>query len=38
MASNYNKAPIPAVVFIENGKSKLVVKKQSYKEIIEREV
>ena len=38
MASNYNKALYPAVVFVNNGKSKLVVKRQTYDELIEREI
>ncbi len=38
MSSNYNKALTPAVVFVENGKSKLVVKRQTLEELIEREL
>ena len=38
MSSNYNKALTPAVVFVEDGKSKLVVKRQTYDELIEREL
>lgn len=38
MSSNYNKALTPAVVFIENGKDELVVKRQSLAELIEREI
>jgi len=34
MASNYNKAPIPAVVFVKDGKSKVAVKRQSYNDMI----
>lgn len=37
MASNYNRNLIPAVVFVENGKSKLVVKKQTYKDLIKND-
>ncbi|WP_125708794.1 diaminopimelate decarboxylase [Lacticaseibacillus porcinae] len=33
MASNYNRNPIPAVVFAENGKAKLVVRRQSYADL-----
>ena len=29
MASNYNRNPRPAVVFVENGQDKLVVKRES---------
>ena len=38
MSSNYNKALTPAVVFVENGKSKLVVRRMTLDELIEREV
>jgi len=38
MSSNYNKALIPAVVFVEDGKDKLVVKRQTYDELLEREI
>ena len=38
MSSNYNKALTPAVVFVEDGKDKLVCKRQTYEELIEREV
>lgn len=30
MASNYNSNPVPAVVFVREGKSELVMKRQSY--------
>ena len=30
MASNYNRNPRPAVVFVENGQAKLVVKRETY--------
>ena len=38
MSSNYNKALTPAVVFVDNGKSKLAVKRQTLEELIEREL
>ena len=38
MSSNYNKALTPAVVFVEDGKDKLVVKRQSYEQLLEREI
>lgn len=38
MSSNYNKALTPAVVFVEDGKDKLVCRRQSYEELIEREI
>lgn len=34
MASNYNRLPRPAVVFVENGESRLVVKRESYEDLI----
>ena len=37
MASNYNKNPKPAVVMTDQGKEKVIVKRQSYEEIIEDE-
>lgn len=38
MSSNYNKALTPAVVFVSKGNSKLVVKRQTYEDLIEREI
>lgn len=38
MASNYNHAPIPAVVLVKEGKSDLIVKHQSYDQLIENAV
>ena len=38
MASNYNKNPIPATVLVKDGKSELIVKRQSYDHMIENEV
>lgn len=38
MSSNYNKALTPAIVFIENGKDELVVRRQTLEELIEREI
>ena len=37
MSSNYNKALTPAVVFVENGKTKLAVRRMTLDELIERE-
>lgn len=37
MASNYNKIPMLPVVFISGGEDKLVVRRQSYEELLERE-
>ncbi|MCR1900687.1 diaminopimelate decarboxylase [Ligilactobacillus apodemi] len=33
MASNYNRNPRPAVVFVENGQAKLVVKRETYADL-----
>lgn len=38
MASNYNRNPIPAVVFVKEGKDRLVVKRQSYEDMMRNEV
>ncbi|NFF96282.1 diaminopimelate decarboxylase, partial [Clostridium sporogenes] len=38
MASNYNKALLPSVVFVNNDKVKLVCKRQSYENLIQNEV
>ncbi|ERJ12478.1 diaminopimelate decarboxylase [Haloplasma contractile] len=35
MASNYNRLPRPAVVFVKDGKSKLVVKRETYDDLIQ---
>jgi len=37
MASNYNKNVIPAVVFVKEGKASLVIKRQSYEQMIQNE-
>lgn len=34
MASNYNKMLRPAVVFVENGKSRLVVRRETYEDLV----
>lgn len=34
MANNYNRIPRPAVVFVENGEAKLVIKRETYEDII----
>ena len=34
MASNYNRNPRPAVVFVENGEAKVVVERESYQDIV----
>ncbi len=38
MASNYNKLPMPGVVFVENGHWRWVVRPQSLDEMLEREM
>lgn len=38
MASNYNRNPIPAVVFAENGHAKLVVRRQSYADLTQNDL
>jgi diaminopimelate decarboxylase len=38
MANNYNKLPIPAVVMVKDGKSNIIVKRQSYDDMLSREI
>ena len=38
MASNYNRNPRPAVVFAENGQSQLVVKRESYADLVQNDL
>lgn len=38
MSSNYNKALTPAVVFVEDGKERLVCRRQTIEELLEREL
>ncbi len=38
MASNYNKNPIPAVVLIKEGRDSLIIRRQSYEDIIMNEM
>ncbi|MDE6583917.1 MAG: diaminopimelate decarboxylase, partial [Anaeroplasmataceae bacterium] len=38
MSSNYNKALTPAVVFVEDGIDRLVVKRQTIEQLLEREI
>lgn len=38
MASNYNRFPKPAIVFIENGVDKLVVKRESYEDLVRNDL
>jgi len=34
MANNYNRIPRPPVVFVENGKAELVVKRETYEDLV----
>ncbi|BAK17205.1 diaminopimelate decarboxylase [Solibacillus kalamii] len=34
MASNYNRVPRPAVVFVENGEHQLAIKRESYEDLV----
>jgi diaminopimelate decarboxylase len=34
MASNYNKVPRPAVVFVRGGQSRIVVRRETYEDLI----
>ena len=38
MASNYNKNPIPGVVFVKDGEDRLVVKPQTYEDMLKNEI
>lgn len=38
MASNYNKNPIPAVVLVKEGQDKLIIKRQTYEDMIKNEI
>lgn len=38
MASNYNKNPIPAVVLVKDGQSQLIVRRQSFDDIIQNDL
>jgi len=38
MASNYNRIPRPGVVMVSSGKSKLVVKRETYEDIIKNDI
>lgn len=34
MASNYNRVPRPAVVFVENGEHQLAIQRESYENLV----
>lgn len=38
MSSNYNRTVVPAVVFVKDGKSRLVVRRQEYSDLLKGEV
>jgi diaminopimelate decarboxylase len=38
MASNYNKVTKPAVVFVSNGKSRVVVRRETYEDLMRLDV
>ncbi|WP_163654243.1 diaminopimelate decarboxylase [Listeria sp. PSOL-1] len=38
MASNYNRIPRPAVVFVEDGQDKLVIKRESYADLVRNDL
>jgi diaminopimelate decarboxylase len=38
MANNYNRLPRPAVVFVENGEARLVVKRETYEDLIRLDI
>ncbi len=38
MASNYNALCIPAIVFVKDGQSKLVVRRQCFEDLIEKDM
>lgn len=37
MASNYNRNPVPGVVFVENGQAQEVIKRQSYADLLQND-
>lgn len=38
MASNYNRNPVPAVVLVKDGRSEIIVKRQSYEHMISNDI
>ena len=38
MASNYNRIPRPAIVMVKDGKSRVIVKRESYEDIVRNDV
>lgn len=38
MASNYNRIPRPAVIMVKDGKSRVIIKRESYEDIIKNDI
>jgi diaminopimelate decarboxylase len=38
MANNYNRLPRPAVIFVENGEARLVVKRETYEDLVRLDI
>ncbi|KUP09935.1 diaminopimelate decarboxylase [Bacillus coahuilensis m2-6] len=38
MANNYNRTPRPAVVFVKEGESRLVIRRESYRDLVRNDV
>lgn len=38
MASNYNRIPRPPVVMVSNGKARVVIKRESYEDLIRNDI
>ena len=38
MASNYNRVPKPAMVMVNNGESRLIIKRETYEDIIKNDI
>ena len=38
MASNYNRLPRPAVVMVKDGKDRLVVRRESFKDLVRNDL
>ena len=38
MASNYNRIPRPAMIMVNNGKSRVIIKRESYEDIVRNDI
>ncbi|MFA5875960.1 MAG: diaminopimelate decarboxylase, partial [Candidatus Margulisiibacteriota bacterium] len=38
MASNYNRVPRPAMVLVNNGQAKLIIKRETYKDLVRNDI